>query len=133
MPQSASVGRFVAKHDGIEDDLGHKEPRGLLQSLATRAALRAAPTQRLVLHSPPNHASWMTQMAMGFSLVVRTLLKRARCTSVADLEARILACIASCNATMAQPFTWTYGRKPLSVSRNRYFRQAVLVQPGGSK
>jgi hypothetical protein len=47
---SASVGRFVAKHDGIEDDRGHKEPRGMLKALATRAAFLAEPTQRIVLH-----------------------------------------------------------------------------------
>ena len=115
MHQSESLGRFVADHDGIEDDLGHKAQRGLLQSMAPRAAFLSAPTHRMVLHSTPNHASWMHQSARWCSIVVRKVLKRASFPSVADLQARILAFMAYFNATMAKPLKWTYGRKPLSV------------------
>jgi len=52
---------------------------------------------------------------VGFSIVVRKLLKRANFTSVEDLRARILAFIQYCNATMAKPFQWTYEQKPLYV------------------
>jgi len=34
---------------------------------------------------------------------------------VEELKAQVLALIEYFNATMAKPFQWTYGRKPLSV------------------
>jgi len=43
------------------------------------------------------------------------LLKRASFASVEELQAKVLAFIEYRNATMAKPFTWTYGRQPLSV------------------
>jgi hypothetical protein len=52
---------------------------------------------------------------LWFSILVRKLLKRASFTSVEDLQARVLAFVEYFNTTMAKPFKWTYGQKPLHV------------------
>jgi transposase len=63
----------------------------------------------------PKHSSWLNQIEIWFSILMRRLLKRASFTSTDDLQARILAFIGYFNRTMAKPFKWTYTGRPLQA------------------
>jgi transposase len=71
--------------------------------------------RRIVFHSTPKHSSWLNQIEIWLSILVRKLIKRGSFTSVADLQAKVLAFIDYYNRTMAKPFKWTYQGKPLTA------------------
>jgi len=113
--KSEALVRLVARVCGIKEELGEKEQRGILQSMPTRAAFLSDTSHRIRFLSTPKHRSWLNQIELWFSIVVRRLLKRGNFTSVVDLRERILAFIAYFNKTMAKPFKWTYKGRPLTV------------------
>ena len=110
--QSESLVRLVAERCGITDDLGAKESHGILQSMASRAAFLGDPTHRIQFVYVPKHTSWLNQVEIWFSILVRRVIKRGNFTSVDELHARILAFIGYFNQT-AKPFKWTYTGRPL--------------------
>ena len=113
--QSETLVRLVARHCAMDVELGKKGKSGILQSMPSRAEFLQDARHRIRFVYTPIHTSWLNQIEIWFSILVRRLLKRGSFTSTEELNQRILAFIDYFNKTMAKPFKWTYAGRPLQV------------------
>ncbi|MBF6614654.1 MAG: transposase [Chloroflexi bacterium] len=112
--RSETLVRLVAKASGLDEmDLGEKGKSGILHNRQTRAVFLSDPTHKIVFHYTPKHSSWLNQISIWLSILVRKLLKRGSFRSVEELQEKVLEFIDYYNKTMAKPFAWTYRGKAL--------------------
>jgi transposase len=111
--QSEALVLYVAQACGIEEDLGVKGKTGVLSSQASRAEFLSDPGHRIRFVYTPKHSSWLNQIEIWFSVLVRKLLKRSSFTSLENLKERLLRFIDYFNRTMAKPIDWLYSPRPL--------------------
>jgi len=112
---SEALVRLVAERCKLDVFLGTKGKAGVLHTRHSRAAFLSDPTHRIRFVYTPKHCSWLNQVELWFSILVRRLLKRASFSSLEDLHQRILAFIGYFNQYMAKPFRWTYKGKLLAA------------------
>jgi len=106
--QSESLVLLVAVQCDIQEDLGIKGKSSHLASMKTRAAFLSDLTHRIRFVYTPKHSSWLNQIEIWFSILVRRLLTRASWVSVTQLRQSILAFVAYYNRLSNGPFHWTY-------------------------
>jgi len=113
---SATLVVLVAGRCGIPtESLGKKGTSGVLKSVATRKAFLADTSHRIRFVYVPKHTSWLNQVEIWFSVLVRRVLRRGTFRSQSELRTRILEFIDYFNRTLAKPYKWTYAGRPLNV------------------
>lgn len=112
---SETLVRYVAEACAIPTELGKKGRSGVLKSVATRKAFLTDLSHRIRFVYVPKHTSWLNQIEIWFSILVRRVIRRGNFTSAEDLRKKILAFIEYFNRTLAKPFKWTFTGRPLNV------------------
>ena len=112
---SQSLVRWVTERDDLGLDLGEFGKSGILHNKATRAAFLSDPSHSIVFHYTPKHCSWLNQIEIWLSILVRKVIRRGNFTSVDDVQAKVRAFIDYFNQTMAKPFAWTFNGKALAI------------------
>ena len=98
-----------------KDELGVKGKSGILKIHETRKAFLSALERRIRFIYVPKHSSWLNQVEIWFSVVVRRVIQRSNFTSVEALRQRLMDFIDYFNRTMAKPYRWTFTGQPLTM------------------
>jgi transposase len=110
---SESLVKLVADACDVGTDLGKKEVRGVLKSVASRQAFLSDSSHRIRFVYLPKHSSWLNQIETIFGVIMRKVIRRGSFTSLDDLRTKVLNFIEYFNRVFAKPFRWTYTGRPL--------------------
>ena len=115
--KSEALVRYIAEIEGIRaTELGIKDRKGILKSMATREEFLTDKTHQIQFVYTPKHCSWLNQIECWFGIITRRLLnRRASFISIADLEQKIKSFIDYYNQYLKKPFQWNYKGKLLKV------------------
>jgi transposase len=78
---SESVVRIFTHPCGVAQDLGQKHKHGILKSRTRREAFLRNADHRIRFYFTPEHASWLNQIELWFSILARKVLSRHKATT----------------------------------------------------
>jgi len=110
--QSMGLVELIARECGLSESVAAAKAQRHCKTMVSRKMFLNDPTHRIHFVYTPTHTSWLNQIELWFSILVRRVIKRANFTSIEDLCARIRAFVDYFNQT-AKPFKWTYTGRPL--------------------
>lgn len=113
--RSEGLVNLVKEHCDLDIELGIKGKSGILKDMETRMNFLEDTSHRIRFIFTPKHASWLNQVEIWFSILVKRLLKRLSVKSKENLKEKISDFIAYFNQVMAKPFKWTYKGRPLEA------------------
>jgi hypothetical protein len=112
---SETPARVMAEACGKEGPLGKKGVCGVLRSVASRQAFLSDESHRIRFVDTAKHSSWPNPIEPISGMMMPKVIRRGSFTSVAGLRSKLLNFIAYFRRVFAQPFRWTYTRRPLRV------------------
>jgi putative transposase len=80
----------------------------VLKSLKSRKEFLSEMRHRIRFVYTPKHSSWLNQVEIWFSILVRRVIRRGSFSSKQDLRTKILNFIDYFNQVLAKPFKWTF-------------------------